>query len=32
MDMKKILQAIDGQAAKPAVQVGDMKKFVCYVI
>ena len=31
MDMKKILQAIDGQAAKPAVQVGDMKKFVSII-
>jgi hypothetical protein len=31
MDMKKILQAIDGQAAKPKAQVGDMKKFVSIV-
>jgi hypothetical protein len=31
MDMKKILQAIDGQAAKPKAQVGDMKRFVSIV-
>jgi len=31
MDMKKILQAIDGQTAKPAAQVGDMKKFVSII-
>lgn len=31
MDMKKILQAIDGKAAKPAAQVGDMKRFVSII-
>jgi hypothetical protein len=31
MDMKKILQAIDGQAAKPQAEVGDMKKFVSII-
>jgi len=31
MDMKKILQAIDGQAAKPEAQVGDMKRFVSII-
>jgi hypothetical protein len=31
MDMKKILQAIDGAAAKPQAQVGDMKRFVSII-
>ena len=31
MDMKKILQAIDGQAAKPKAQVGDMARFVSII-
>ena len=31
MDMKKILQAIDGQATKPQAEVGDMKKFVSII-
>jgi hypothetical protein len=31
MDMKKILQALDGQAAKPEAQVGDMKRFVSII-
>jgi hypothetical protein len=31
MDMKKILQALDGVSAKPAVGVNDMKKFVSII-
>jgi hypothetical protein len=31
MDMKKILQALDGVSAKPAVGVDDMKKFVSII-
>lgn len=31
MDMKKILQAFDGQNAKPQAEVGDMKRFVSII-
>jgi hypothetical protein len=31
MDMKKILQALDGVSTKPAVGVNDMKKFVSII-
>jgi hypothetical protein len=31
MDMKKILQALDGQAAKSQAEVGDMKRFVSII-
>lgn len=31
MDMKKILQALDGQAAKPVEGASDMKKFVSII-
>lgn len=31
MDMKKILQAFDGAAAKPQVEAGDMKRFLSIV-
>jgi hypothetical protein len=31
MDMKKILQAIDGQSTKPQAEVGDMARFVSII-
>jgi len=31
MDMKKILQAIDGQTTKPQAEVGDMARFVSII-
>ncbi len=31
MDMKKILQALDGASEKPAVDSNDMKKFLTIV-